>query len=320
MDLRLLAKYPFLSNAKAHVNSLKLNLGELEKHPIYSAAVNLGRQRVLDAVNNNITEIPDDELSLELSILSYPLARIFVNVAGKPMLTSRYAAGEANQAYYFLGHEKPEVIEKISNDLGFEISAEGLRFQDYLKLTSELAKADPKFRLVNRPVKSGFVSIDEKEKVSLLREFVRLKVLEPVDARGVPESFKKIAKGLAGFGARTADELKVDAVNKNALPGCVVGMLERLRNGEASHNVMFILATFFINLGLKKDAMVEIFSTSPKFDEKTTSYQLEFLSGEKSGTKYTCPACATIKSYGLCPKDCGVKHPLQYYRKNQRRY
>jgi DNA primase large subunit len=92
-------------------------------------------------------------------------------------------------------------------------------------------------------------------------------------------------------------------------------MLSLLESGGASHNVMFILGTYFTHLGLSVDEAVELFRRSPHFSEEKTRYQLEFLAGENGGTRYSCPNCGKIKSYGLCEWDCGVKHPLSYGRR-----
>jgi DNA primase large subunit len=103
------------------------------------------------------------------------------------------------------------------------------------------------------------------------------------------------------------------------MPPCMKGLVAAMEGGVASHNAMFILATFLANLGLSTDDLVKVFAKSPKFDEEKTRYQLGFLTGESGGTEYTCPTCATIKSHGLCKAECQVKHPLQHYRRNAKR-
>jgi DNA primase large subunit len=91
-----------------------------------------------------------------------------------------------------------------------------------------------------------------------------------------------------------------------------------LENGTISHNERFIIATFYIGAGLNIDGLLKVFSRFPNYNEEKTRYQLEFLTGEKGATKYNCPSCAKIKSYGLCKAECEVKHPLSYYLKNRR--
>ncbi|MDD3071462.1 MAG: DNA primase regulatory subunit PriL, partial [Methanoculleus horonobensis] len=55
----------------------------------------------------------------------------------------------------------------------------------------------------------------------------------------------------------------------------------------------------------------------PDFDPDMTMYQVEHISG-RSGTEYTPPSCATMRTFGICAnrdRDCDrVNHPLSYYR------
>ncbi|ODS42890.1 MAG: hypothetical protein MSIBF_06395 [Candidatus Altiarchaeales archaeon IMC4] len=305
--LEFLAKYPFTNAAKDYVKKLGLSLDEIEGHPIYSASIETGRQRVAGAQANL-----DDKLSMDLEILGYAVGRILVNLTGDRVLIANYAKSEAENARMFM-EQNPADFEGVAHDLGFEIRGK-IYLADYLSYSAGL-KQD-KWRLVNRKIENGFVEVKKEDLPLLLGEAIRNRVAEPVKTEGIPKKLREIANQLKP--AREQD-IKVGKLNKKAIPPCISGMLASLGSGSASHNVMFILATFFTNLGLDTEQIVELFSVSPKFDAEKTRYQLSFLSGERGGTKYTCPTCATIKSYGLCATDCGVKHPLSYYRKNYRK-
>ncbi len=313
-DLERIAKYPFLKEAKDYVASLNLTLGEMQNHPVYSSAVDMGRQRIFDALNARIKTDLSDKISQELTILSYVMTRILVNLSSNRRLIFRYASAEAKNAYEFMKNEREDVLQRIKGEVNFKLDGNMMEFTYYLKLTKNLT--DPRWRLVNRVISSGKVEINKYEALELLREAIRLKIMEPIDVKNVPEDFRKIAKQLNTVIIGAPREIRVKEVNKGAIPPCISGMLTSLENGEVSHNAMFILGTFFIGLGLRVDDVVNIFSVSPKFNEEKSRYQIEFLAGEKSNTKYSCPTCAKIKSYGLCISECGVKHPLQYYRDN----
>ena len=165
---------------------------------------------------------------------------------------------------------------------------------------------------------AGYVPVDGQESLVLLREAIRLKVLEPVDTRAIPDALKKAAGEIAALYVRKPEELRIDQVNENALPPCIKSMTASLAGGNVSHNERFIIATFYIGAGLNMDGLLRIFSAYPGYNEEKTRYQLEFLTGEKGATKYSCPTCAKIKTYGLCKAECGVKHPLGYYLRNRR--
>lgn len=313
MGLKTLAKYPFLSDAKKYVDSLNLRLEELPDHPIYSGSIALGRERIMGALNDQIAPDLESELGMELTILSYPIARLLVNLTQNSNLINRYALGESKRAYKFLKTERDDVVNKIMGDLDFRVEDGKIDFGVYIKLMADMAKRQPKFKIVNRTLESGKVHVGGNETNMLIREAIRLKVAEPVDVKLAPESLKKMAKPLGNIALGKPD-IKLDSDMKN-LPPCIKLMLKHLEMGEASHNVMFILGTFFTSCGLDTEKILAIFSRYPNFSDEKTRYQLQFLSGERGGTKYSCPSCSKIRSYGLCPADCGVKHPAQYVRR-----
>ncbi|ODS37775.1 MAG: hypothetical protein A7316_01475 [Candidatus Altiarchaeales archaeon WOR_SM1_86-2] len=314
-NLKFLAKYPFLREAKQWVESLGLGLEEIENHPLYSASMDLGKQRVLDAIKSGRAErYPsiDDELVQELTVLSYPIARVIANLTNSKRIIDKYAWYEANLAYRFLKDEPDFNIKKIMDEVNLDLENDRIHFLRYLQLSSSLAKSQPRWKLVNRQLNSGYVRINKREVLLMLREGIRQKVTAPINLTGAPESFKRMATEIKikTFGAQ---ELKVEKLDKGALPPCILNMLSQLESGEISHNGMFVLGTFLVNLNLTIEDILKIFSVFPKYDEEKTRKQLEYFSGEKTGRKYSCPACATIKSYGLCPGECGVNHPLNYY-------
>jgi DNA primase large subunit len=315
-NLEKLTKYPFLKEAKEYVASLGLTLGEIRTHQVYSESVELGRQRVHDALKGEVHLNQRDRLSQELCILSYAVARIIVNLTKNKAVISRYASVEAENIYGFLVDEKGEVLKEVMLDLNLGLDRNRMRYPKYLRLSTNLARSKAKWMLVNRIMDKGYVRVDESEIPLLLREAVRLRVMEPVDVRGVPSEFREMAKGV-GFIRNQAD-VRIEQIRERALPPCITAMLASLESGSTSHNAMFILGTFFLGLGLDVDDVVKIFSRHPRFNEEKTRNQLGFLSGEKSSTRYNCPSCSKIKSYGLCKKECGVKHPLKYYRNNVR--
>lgn len=324
-ELKFLAKYPFLKEAKGYVNSLNLNLESLQKHPIYSAALDLGRERAIDAINGHLEIDIKDKISAEFSILSYIIARILVNLTHNKFLIERYSEGEAKKIFDFLKNENGEVIERIKNDVGgLKIDEEGkIPFHQYLKFSKNLLKKNKRWKLVNRELSHGEVKINEKEKLILLREAIKEKISELPSStlRKIPKDFFRISKNLNSlFAEKTAKDLEIKEIKEEALPPCILLLLKSLGSGEISHQGMFILGTFFINLGLKKEKIVQIFSRFPRFSEEKTKYQIEFLSGEKSNVKYTCPSCEKIKFYGFCKEvNCGVKHPISYYMSRTRR-
>jgi DNA primase large subunit len=164
-------------------------------------------------------------------------------------------------------------------------------------------------------VDGGRIILTPAEELRLLSEAVRLRVLEPVKLERVPKKLREIAEKIRPQESMEAIKISSAKVDSEDLPPCIRRVLSLVEAGEASHNIMFILGTYLVGRGMNTDEAVEVFRRFPSFSEEKARYQLSFLSGEKGGTKYSCPSCAKIKSYNLCEWDCGVKHPLNYKKK-----
>ncbi len=316
-DITFLARYPFLRGSRDYVASMGLSFSELLAHPVYSAALRYGRERVLDCIAQKYRPAYDSELSAKLTVLSYPLARMLAQAAG-PQAAQRHADGEADAAYAMLEAESPPVVKAVTDDLGLEVDEGRMPVLRYVRLAAQAARKNPRWKLVNRVVDKGKVDVDGEEVRLLVREAVRERVLEPIDLKRIPEEVKKEAAAVKATLIGLRPQSKVDALEDEAVPPCMKGIVAAMEAGAASHNAMFILATFLANLGLPQAEMLKVFSKSPKYDEEKTVYQLGFITGERGGTEYTCPTCETIRGHGLCKADCQVKHPLQYYRMKAR--
>jgi DNA primase large subunit len=70
-------------------------------------------------------------------------------------------------------------------------------------------------------------------------------------------------------------------------------------------------------------AIAQLYARSPDFDMEKTMYQVEHITGRGgSGTEYTTPACAAMRTTGLCVNHDGlcekINHPLSYYKVKKR--
>ncbi|MFH1722699.1 MAG: hypothetical protein ABH950_08875 [Candidatus Altiarchaeota archaeon] len=317
-DLKYLAKYPFVSQARDYVSSLSLNLAELLEHPVYGGCFDQGKKRLNTALNFKLpAEIPDNSLAQEIDILGFAVARLIANLTNKKDIIGAFAQAEAGRAYGFIEAENEDSTKQLKDDLKLEIKDNLMDYIHYIKLIPRLVREDSKWKLVNKSVSSGKVKIEASEERILLRELIYKKLLDPVPTKGLPPKMVKEAKKISGLAIRRTRIETSGILDKEALPPCIIHILGLLESGSVSHNTMFILGTFLLNLGLTEEQILSVFAGMPTFDPEKTRYQLAFLSGERGGTEYTCPGCASIKSYGLCVTDCvGIKHPLQLYRRN----
>jgi DNA primase large subunit len=75
-------------------------------------------------------------------------------------------------------------------------------------------------------------------------------------------------------------------------------------------------------VGLDGEDILNLFRGSSDFKESIAKYQVDHITGQISGTRYTPPSCGTMQTYGICLKDksCeGVGSPRYYYFRKQRR-
>ncbi len=309
-DLTYSAKYPFTYEAKKFVEGLGLTLDEILDHPVYGECLRQGKSRFLDAQHGIINSEIEDKVSQEVTILSYPIARLIANITGRSFKT-RYASAEGEKAFEFYRDSKGDV-EKLMVEFFLNFKENTVGLGEYLKLTENLARISGQYNLVNRKVKDGLVEIDESEKRDLLRERITLHILSPVDVGRAPKQVESIAKDIKNSLALAAQKFSSGDASEKTSPPCINYIISMLKMGEVNHNMLFILATYLVGKGLSEDMVVGVFSDSPAFDENKTRYQLRFLSGERGRTRYSCPTCVKIKSYGLCKGECGIRHPLQF--------
>jgi DNA primase large subunit len=350
-----LAYLPFFPEA-ARVVSAKypsINLNELAEKTEYGNVFEAGVKRAEDAVIKG--KIEKDKLPREPAdkVLTYVIASIIIKLLQNNLLVKRYALAEARLTESYLYRKMHEDrlsaytlirtlyarlvginIESTWSVIGSQLLEVAMDVKDYLKLASNIN--EPEWRLVNQAVTNGRVYLKLEQTIRLLRDPIAAYIEErihnlnisKISERYIIES-KKILQQLAeksrttlGIGTLTLTSESGKSAAES-YPPCIKHLLERLNAGEnLPHHARFLLATFFINIGVPIEEIVTIFSKLPDFDEKITRYQLEHISGMRgSGTKYMVPSCNKIASLGLCiPSDeCkGISNPLTYFIRKRR--
>lgn len=156
-----------------------------------------------------------------------------------------------------------------------------------MKLSSQTKQ--PRYKLVNMPLKDGFVEISEQAMISLQTE---VRCTEPIP---LPESYGEVVRG--------------------AFPPCIKNIIHQASHGiNLEHMERFTLATFLYHIGTEYKLIEELFTRQPDYNYDTTRYQLQNI----ADMKYRCPACDTMSTMGYCHRDvsCGsVRHPLNCYKR-----
>jgi DNA primase large subunit len=309
VSLHLFAKYPFLSSATPLLRTYRItNLPQEVR--------TRAQERVLEAIERGERGILPKLDNPWVELLSFPLSRALVLYVDDDWLRRRWALAEAARVERLLHGESDEVLLYVINDLGLQVkTADGkwiMHFSQYLHLSKRLV-TEPRWKLVNRLMDKGLVTLTRPEVIRLLREwlydsFVQAK---PVPVNWYPEEAKAIKEALQRRAAKTV----APAPSKEWAP-CMVALRNRV--ADASHFGLFALAAYMANKGYEVNEIVDVLRVRSDFDERIARYQVEHIAGQRgSRVKYRPPSCQSMKTHGLCienGKHCpnNIKNPLQY--------
>ncbi|MCI4345785.1 MAG: DNA primase large subunit PriL [Thermoplasmata archaeon] len=338
-------EFPFLPGAEAVAGELAGSLRELLEDPALGRARELGRARILAALDDpsggaEITEL--DTAEPEVRFLSFQYARILLGAAAHRAPVRRWAVAEAKRAHARLRLAPEAELAEVARRLGFGFREEGAELVvpvfDYLRLATPIREAE--FRLVRQPVGAGEVRLPAERASRILQEGIRRQLSEPLPlgAEAIREIREREGAFLDEVAERApppASRLAEGPLVAAAFPPCIRRMRRALDGGEnLSHSGRFALAAFLHKVGANTDTIVDSFRGAPDFDEGVTRYQVEHITTRSGGEGYEPPECATLRSHGLCvwdgdpaaPKEedrradalCHepwLRHPLQYYRR-----
>jgi DNA primase large subunit len=309
-SLHLFAKYPFLSSATPLLRTYRItNLPQ----EVRARA----QERVLEAIERGEKGVLPKLDNPWVELLSFPLSRALVLYVDDDWLRRRWALAEAARVERLLYSESDELLLYVINDLGLKTkrTEDGkwvMHFSQYLHLARRLA-IESRWKLVNRLVDKGLVTLTRPEVIRLVREWLydSFTQTKPLPTNWHPEESKVIKEALQRRAAKTV----APAPSKEWAP-CMVA----LRNSvaDASHFGLFALAAYMANKGYEVKEIVDVLRVRSDFDEKIARYQVEHIAGQRgSHIKYRPPSCLTIKTHGLCIEDgkhCpyNIKNPLQY--------
>jgi len=333
-----LSHFPFLKKAQDHIKSRFSTLDSLLKDVKGEDLINRATLRVHDsmAVSRKISQ-PEVTGSVDDEIASYALARIIVSCVHDKQLIDRLTRYEAERAYYFIVNEEEwnqnykmedtgysRLCIALADEMGIQITRDHMPLIDYVEMVSPLH--EDRFRLVNRHLDKGFVEIKKEERYELLRERIRVAMRRDLPHK-VPSSLcEHLAQNVTAIKKGYQEQMlqQFGSIQETAFPPCVQALVQALTAGtNLTHAGRFALTTFFHTIGMSVSGIAQMYARSPDFDAEKTMYQVEHITGRGgSGTEYIAPACAAMKTTGLCvhrDKLCeSVNHPLNYYRQKKK--
>ncbi len=330
MDIRVLARFPFLKESNQLIKGEGITLEDLVDDMAFERARIKGKTRILSALEKG--EVPKPPMASEreamIELLSYPIARMLVASLQEPYLTRRYSLSEAVAAENRLQEEELSFIVNVATELNIDVKMmDGrvkMHFTDYLLFTNQLRARN--WKLINQIVDDGYVVLKKDKILRILRNVVQKKIESEIIEMRVNDliltGFKSDITELKKIVDEKRDKFRAEDLGRvriTRFPPCMYQLLASVQAGEnVPHNGRFALVSFLHNIGMTNDEIFNVFGTVPDFAQRKTAYQIEHITGKISSTEYTPPECSTMKTYGLCPGPdelCRrIRHPLNYYR------
>ncbi len=335
MNLTRLASYPFLKESVSYLKENGPSLKELLHDIAYERTRALGKERVIEAIAEG--KIEDHSLTTKAEslaeLLSYVAARILVSCVNDPYLTKRYALAEAKTANTRLQNEDFGFVVEVAKEMDLDVRLEDgickIHFIHYLRNTSQM-RSKP-WKIANQDLQNGFIILNKSHLARVAQQALQMRIEGELPSEVNDEILRDLSQHITDIqkvleerkGTFKAEDFGKIRVTK--LPPCMRQLLAKVQAGEnLSHSGRFALTAFLHALGMSSDEILQLFSTSPDFDESKTRYQIDHITGKISGTEYTPPECSTMKSYGICFGEDNLcrkewmTHPLKYYRVKDR--
>lgn len=257
-----------------------------------------------------------NEFYVKAKLSVYTYVAMMSALSGFPLAKRKFAVTLARAYRNAMEEDKSERLPEIlAANFGIKMRRdEGITIhvRDYLKAAARIKSED--WKLCNRNLRKGYVDLSLKEFYRVVEEYLRELFLKDVSVNLNIEGLREIA---AKFEFEKRDyKVKGD----REFPPCMSKILSDLQMGEnVPHTARFALTTFLLNIGYSINEIVDLFRKAPDFDEDKTRYQVEHIAGKRgSGKEYDTPSCSTMRTYQNCVAECGVRHPLEYYRKHKK--
>jgi DNA primase large subunit len=327
-----------MKEAAEHVRRIGLKIDELDSEE-YVQFLDRAEKRVRDALDDMSAyariQPRDDPREIEIEIFSFPIAVMLVVGTEDSFIKSRYALAEAKRASSLLRDEEKEKLSEVANNFNwnirlvndFSLQPYGFAVSFPVFLRNATGFHDKNWKLVNHLLINGEVYLTGREVSRLLEEEVRRYIEEKVDTKikSLPTNIMARVTQLRQLAAEKREQIRIEEMPKRvvmeAFPSCIKGVYDRIAAGRpASHIGRFALTSFLLNIGMSEEDVFKFFRSVSDFNERMTRYQIEHIAGTRgSGTKYTPPNCATLRTHGICispdPECRGAVNPLVCYKR-----
>ncbi|QQR92585.1 MAG: hypothetical protein IPJ89_05570 [Candidatus Iainarchaeum archaeon] len=333
-QLQYARRYPFSQQGKNTIKQLAPNMEQLSEgvfqraSELVVAALTLSGKQQQAFISNHLKqrELSYEEFLVQ-DVIAFPIAKILLSFQRQTQGNERFAGLMGDLTFEYLVNEKEKLTNFLDLAQGLKLRVD-LRQEDHIqKIAIPLTQyisfplRDAQLHLVNQRVERGFIILDINAACRWLAEVAHAQILAslPVDTKGLPPLFEEKAsllqQQLRDIQATQAKAAVMGIVNLQAFPPCMDKLYSELHAGvNLPHMARFDLATFLVNIEMPQPDIIALFAKAPNYDERTTRYHVDNISGKTSGKKYSAPSCAKVREHGLCiSRTCNVMHPLQFY-------
>ena len=355
-DESVLARYPFLPQSREYIlgqlSGNGITVEGLIEEPWLEDIRRRGSLRLVESVVHK--EGVDSATTVDLysdvgrmtEALSFLHAMLVVCASFEDRLLNRWVEGEASRADQLFGIDRPN-FNIIARTYLSDIRSEAMPgtteivyhvpMVDFLELCPKITGGY--WRLVNRPVKAGWVRMDpasgetsQQRTARLLKERVRKSLTE--DCVDRMEKMDDAFAGLFGdpvdrilglLSERVTAEMPMSAAVREDWPPCFESAVAELSQGiNVNHTGRLFLAAMSRAMRHTPEVTCSFFENAPDYNAETTSYQV----GHVYEHQYTPHGCSSLKTGARCPVSPGddrlcdqewMTHPLKYMRAKQRR-
>ena len=330
LDLRDLAKYPFLKEAQSFISANTASLDQYLESPSGRLAVKEAFETVIAALRFNprqppekLPDVPSEASAVRILISAYPVSRLLVSCSGDRVLIDRLCRYQSWKIYQYLQDEDPKKKEVVAGSLGISGSSTEIPVIQYVEIAARLT--EDQWRLVNRIVEHGIVKIHRDEIDEILRERLRVIMNQHLPLKVPPSLCTSLQPVIDRIKAVIQERMleEFGTVEESAFPPCMQAIIDALvHRTHLTHMGRFAITAFMHNIGMQNTRIVELYGHVPDFDLSKTMYQVDHISGQGgSGTEYISPQCSTMKTHSLCvhrnPLCDKINHPLTYYKQKK---
>ncbi|MCX6773452.1 MAG: hypothetical protein NTY68_00440 [Candidatus Micrarchaeota archaeon] len=304
-NLELAYRYPFSSYAKkeieSHVSLLKNEyLGAEAKKRLLNVLIN-GEYPI---IRSDSRETRTEELVI------YAIIRMMLTNLANSYVTSRFAISFSKSFYSKSISNKQDVDEELKllfSEFSITYEKENGNYTTDAYSFVKYAPQSIDYNMLYREIKNGKVRLNFDELKRMLQEAItrHLYSIPKIETKDIYFNtmgnfvLSKIPKR---EGAKVS-------FKEGDNPPCVEKLLDEMRmHKNLGHYARWSLAVYLMNRNVEMDDMLKIFSNSPDYNEKISSYQIKHIIEHK----YSMPSCEKMKLYGLCVAQCGIVNPLQW--------